>query len=129
MDRRQLAVLWPALTGRDKFDEYGDVKSGVPQEIVVRWIEKEMDAIRPDGTPIRLDAQVHAVEDIAIGSVMWLAPNEASTALEQWYGTGSAGQDSGLMMVVSLSGRACDLKGRNTRREYGLVKYRDGVPT
>lgn len=128
MDTHQRAVLWPALTGRDKFDEYGDAKTGSPQEIHVRWIEKEMDGLRPDGTPVRLDAQIHAIEDIAVGSVLWLAPNEDDLALNQWYETGSAGEDSGLMVVEALLGRARDLKGRFTRREYGLVKYRDEAP-
>lgn len=127
MDQNQQALLWPILTGRAGRDRFGNPVTGPPEELCVRWVEGQSDALRPDGTPIRIDGKITSSEDITIGSTMWLRPLDSDpqlTTLEVWYETGSAGEDTGLVVVEALMGRAPDLKGRFYRREYGVVKFR-----
>lgn len=123
MDLHQFAVLWRILTGRDAYNDDGEVQTGEPEEICVRWEEGELDALKPDGTPVRLSGKVTTYETLNIGDQLWLAPNEDTGALDQYYAEGSAGEDVGIMMVERLIGRARSLCGKFTRREYALSKY------
>lgn len=115
--RRQWAVLWPA----GGYDEFGQPTVGEPQEIQVRWVNRQSRALSPEGNTITLDASVVTVEDIPVGSIMW------EGTLDDWYGIGSAGQDSGLMEVVSAD-YTPDLKGRVWRKNLGLKFYKDTLP-
>jgi hypothetical protein len=115
--RFQTAVLWPA----DGHDPYGQPKVGCPEEITVRWVSKSRQATDANGNPITLDATVIVVQDVDPGSAMWLG------TLEDWYGTGSAGQESGVMEVVTFD-KTPDIKNRAIRRELGLRFYKDTLP-
>lgn len=120
MDRHQAAVLWSATGG---YDDHGEPVVGEPTEIRVRWNWGRTQSVGPRGNIIALDAKVVAAEDIPLGSNMWQG------SLEDWYGTGSAGEAADVMYVVT-EGKAVDLKGRITRREYGLSWFRDNpLPT
>lgn len=123
MGRHQKAVLWEK-TGVDR---YGETVRATPVELDVRWEEGSTDMLLPDGTKVKLEGVVVTNRAVPEGSLMWLAPNAALSPLEQWYGTGSAGDDSGVMMVHSKD-TAPDLKGRNVRYELNMVKYRDTLP-
>lgn len=114
----QKAVLW----SKSGTDRYGDPLRGSPSEISVRWVVTHRQASDPQGNPITIDAQVSTSQDIVVGSVMWLGE------LADWYGSGSGGVDDEVMEVVTRN-RVPDLKGRVTRYEYGLAKYRDTLPT
>lgn len=122
--RRQKAVLWEAYGPREgskRYDRYGQVKVIAPVEIEVRWITKQSEALDPQGNTITLDATVVSAQKIPIGSTMWLGE------LSDWYGTGSGGDDSEVMQVKT-SDITVDLKGRVTRYEAGLMRYRDTLP-
>lgn len=111
------AVLW-ALAG---YDRYGRPKVGAPEEVDVRWTWRRSEALDPQGNTVSLDADVAVDRKIKPGSKMWKGE------LADWYGTGSAGDDSELMEVVTYA-EADDLKARETRRQVGLKRYQDKPP-
>jgi hypothetical protein len=113
-DRHQTAVLW-ASSGRDA---YGDPTVATPTELSVRWQLKRGETIGPEGTVVALDGVVVVDRRVAIGSQMWLG------TLEDWYGTGSAGDDSEVYEVMTYN-ETPDIKDRYVRRTVGLKKYRD----
>lgn len=115
--RRQKAVLWP-WSG---YDSYAEPLRGEPVEIDVRWLNKSREVPGPQGSPITVDATAVVDREIVVGSLMWLGE------LADWYGTGSAGDDTALMEVVAY-GEVPDLKGRDIRRTVGLVYFRDTPP-
>lgn len=119
MDRTQKAVLWAKST---TVDDYGQPTVSSPVEITVRWNTQQADALDSQGRPITLDASVVVDREIEIGSQMW------EGELADWLGTGSGGTDSEVMEVVTYS-EAKDLKGRYTRREVGLKRFRDAPAT
>lgn len=121
--RHQKAVVWP-ITGTDR---YGEPKKGEPVNLDVTWEQGTQDVLKPNGQVVTLDGIVVVDRDIPIGSIMWLAPLKTSPALEQWYGVGSAGVDSGLLVVETVA-VVEDLKGRHARRELGLAKFKDTLP-
>lgn len=118
MDRHQDAVLW-AATGAA--NHYGEPLVGSPVDITVRWVNQQREMLDPQGNTVAVDATVVAAQEIPIGSVM------AEGTLADWLGTGSGEEPSGRMQVKAESW-ALDLKGRITRREYGLMRFRDSMP-
>lgn len=120
-DRWQTATLWEYV-GKDRF---GQPKvSSTPIELDVRWNTARRLVLVPDGNKVALEAEAVVNRQIGIGSVLFLG------ALADWTGTGSgsAGEESELWEVVTYD-ETPDLKGRNLRREIGLKKYRDTLPT
>ena len=115
--RFQVAVLWPKVG----VDGYGAVTRGNAEEIQVRWVWKRRDIRAPDGSRISVDATVHTVENLRIGDRLWLG------ALEDWYGTGSGGDDSEVLQVVAFD-YTPDVKGRAVHKQAMLAKSRDGLP-
>lgn len=125
--RYQKALLWRA-TGLS--DNYGNPTVGSPEEIRVRWNWGRTQGVDSQGNTIALDADAVVGEDITIGSNMWLAPDQSAdsdTALEQWYGTGSAGTDTGVMYVQSLR-KVPDLRNRVHSRSVKLMRYKNTLP-
>ena len=88
-----------------------------PQEIPVRWNITRTVAQDPQGNNIMLDAQVIVARKIEPGSRMWLG------TLAEWVGTGtgSGASDEELHEVKTIS-ETEDIKGRNIRRELGLMR-------
>jgi hypothetical protein len=115
--RLQKAVYW-AKTGHSAD---GEATIAAPVELEVRWNNKQRVAINAQGTPVAVDAVVVVAQEIIVGSTMWLGE------LADWYGTGSAGDDSGVMEVLTYN-ETPDLKKRNYRRTVGLVFYKDTLP-
>jgi hypothetical protein len=115
--RRQKAVLW-ALEG---YGADGEQIVASPVELTVRWINKTKSMPGPDGKPIAVDAFVIVDQDIDVDSTMW------EGSLEDWYESGSGGEDSSVMEVVAFN-KTPDLKGRHFRRTVGLAFYKDVPP-
>lgn len=116
--RRQDAVLWPASGHND----YGERQVGEPVELRVRWNTTRQEAVAPDGNTVQLTAVVVVDRVIEVGGLMYLG------TLEEWYGTGSAGDDSELHQIITYR-ETPDLKGRFIRRTVGLMKWKDTLPT
>lgn len=116
--RHQKAVLW-ARTGTD---DYGQPIVAAPVEIDVRWDgPTRREVLDAQGNTIAIDAEVSCIQTIKVGSVMWLGK------LTDWYGTGSAGTEVGLM-EVKLYREVPDIKGREIRRTVSLMRLNDTLP-
>lgn len=116
--RRQKAVLW----AKGGYDGYGQPTAAEPVELSVRWVQRRAEMLDPQGNTITVDATVVVDREVAVGGVMW------EGELEDWYDTGSAGQDSGLHRVAAYQ-ETPDVKGRAVRRTVGLLRHRDTLPT
>lgn len=110
-NRPHTAVLWEKV-GVDRYNNT-TVRDGV--EIRVRWVATRGEALDPTGKRISIDASVIMAQDAKVGDQMWLG------ALEDWYGTGSGGDYTEVMEVVTVE-KTSDLKGRNIYREVGLKR-------
>lgn len=117
MDMGQAAVLWRFLY----LDDHGETIIDEPEEITVRWVRRQTQMLNGKGDPIAVDATVVADIEIPTGSIMW------EGELEEYYGTGSAGEEDSLMEVVA-SGMVPDLKARDIRRRHGLTFYKNTRP-
>lgn len=118
--RTQKVIVWrKAGTNR-----YGDPVVGTPGEFTVRWEKTRKDMMAPDGTRINVDVvMVYGPDlcDLAVEDAVWLG------GLEDWYGTGSGGQESDVMRVAALD-YVPNVRGTAAYREAGLVKHRDTPP-
>lgn len=114
--RTETAVLW-AATG---FDRQGEVTVGSPVEICVRWEQVRMVVQDPIQDTVVIEAMVKVDRVIKERSRMWLGE------LDDWYGSGSSGQDNGLMEVVGIN-YIRDAKGRVVAREAMLKRFRNSV--
>lgn len=117
-ERHQYAVLWEVAS----YDDYGRQRVYEPVELRVRWNTTRRQGTRPDGTPVNLTALVVVNATVPIGSLLWLG------RLSEWYGTGSAGNDSELVEVVGFRNTP-DLKNRYRRRELDCTRWQDELPT
>jgi hypothetical protein len=109
------ALLWAKTSS----DRYGDPVTSEPVELLVSWGQRRAIMRRPDGSKVAVDAQVAVDREVEVGSKMWLG------ALSDWLGTGSAGIDDEVMLVVAYEATD-DLKSRDTRYVVGLARYKDG---
>lgn len=118
--RHQKLVRW----AKSRTNRYGDPDRGDPEELCVRWEFTRKDMMAPDGTRTAVDAVVTygPSQTFQIDDTVWLGE------LEDWYGTGSAGNDSGVYRVAAID-YVPDIKGRAAYREAGLIKASDALPT
>lgn len=122
-DLNDKALLWEHTGG---FDGNSDpVVASTFVEIAVRWNDKQADMLDPAGNKVRVDAMVIAAQDIPVFSVLW--PGSQEDLEDELYGTGSIFDDTlvpseGLVRVVA-DNTTRDLKGRNTRYEFGVKRY------
>lgn len=111
-------VLWPVAG----YDDQGQPVRGAPVELTwpngVRWIPGQTQQMDAKGNLVNLDAQAVVLQEIAIGSQMWLG------SLADWFGTGSANTDQEVM-VVKLQNRTPSLNGRFDRLTVGLMRYKN----
>jgi len=114
----QTAIKW-SKTGYDKF---GNETVGAYSELAVRWEYVQSEALDKQGNTISLDATVVTREEVNIGDQMWLGTSE------DWLGTGSEGNESNVMYVVTQN-VVPDLKNRNTRYNLGLKFFMDTPAT
>jgi hypothetical protein len=115
--RRQKAVYW-ACTGHDG---YGEPVLAAPIELDVRWVARQTEMVSADGNVVGLDATAVVDRDIPIDSILWLG------TLATFYGVGSAGSPSGLMVVKAFNS-ALDIKARVSKRSVGMMRYKDRLP-
>lgn len=113
--REQDAVLWE-MTGR--YDSFGRHVVGEPRQIEVRWNRKRRMGTAANGSPVMLDGTVVTVEEIPVGSNLWPG------TLDDWYGTGSAGDATEVHEVVSVDVTP-DVKGREVFTTLGVVRHKD----
>ena len=118
------ALLWEAVD----YDNYGQPRIGDPIEIKVRWIkDEEQSEFNNQGEMIAIKATVHVDRVIAIGSKMWLAPDNTYSAESQFYGTGSEGDVTELMNVVGYK-ELKDEKNRTSLKIVNLMRHMDAMP-
>lgn len=118
-DLYQPAIYW-AIVG---YDGDGEPKvSDTPEQLYVRWERNAKEFINPNGLTIRVDAAAAVPCRTKEGSL--LKPG----LLQDLAGTAMNDDGEELMQVVAYK-EALDLKGRNTRREVGLRKFRGTLPT
>lgn len=116
--RHQCAQLWRCVG----VDEYSEPLVSAREELKVRWENKSIQMVDPKGTPIRVDAIVHSTCDIEENSIMWLGV--ASDLPEDEQNTDIPG-----LMQVAIKNYTPDIKGRIVRRTYGLIRFKDRLPT
>lgn len=116
----QKAMLWEA-SGYDRDGQ--PTVSDTAVEVRVRWEEGNADRLDRAGQQIVVDVTVAVWRDIPLGSIMWEGSEED---LDDEPGT-SGFPASDLFEVVTKD-RQTDVKGRITRYEYGLKRYRDSMP-
>ena len=122
-DLHQKAVLWP----KAGFDLLGQPTRSEPVNLDVRWDSRRRQMVDANGNPVAVDATAVVLIEIEPGSTMWLAPNPAYDGLDQWLGTGSIGDDSGVM-EVAVYNETPDISNRVVRRTVGLTFYKDTLP-
>jgi hypothetical protein len=106
----------------------GEPVTSAPVDVDVRWTWGQQAALNAQGGTIALDAVAVVDREISVDSEMWLAPDSTYSALEQWLGTGSAGDESGVMTVQSYK-EVSDIRNRGIRREVGLAFAKDTPAT
>jgi hypothetical protein len=117
MDRHQKACLW-VRAGTNSLGQ--DYVANPPVEIMVMWDDRQTRALDSQGNTITVDVMADVAQDIEIGSIMWLGrmadlPYPSHTPA------------SGLMQVKTFS-KTLDIKGRNARREVGLMRFTNTLP-
>lgn len=120
-DLKGYAILWES-TGNHTADGFPIVAQ--PVQIRVRWEEGNFEMIDPDGNQVRVDVILAAAQQIPLNSMLWEGSEEDLE--EEGTGTGLTPL-SDIYEVVTRS-RASDLKGRHTRYEFGLRRYKDTLP-
>lgn len=114
-DRNTTVVVWEALELRDN---YGEVRVKAPKEIMVRWVDNVQEVIDANSNTIRVDATMATAEPVALGSIVFKGTlTESNNTVRQ------------LLMQVIVPDEQEDLKGRHTRREYKMMRYKDSLPT
>lgn len=119
MDRYDDAVYWERI-GTDR---NGRAMYAQPIALEVRWEDTKTEMRQPDGTPVMVSAQVHTIEELPMGSLLYLG------TLQYWVGTGSSAPtfQPELHMVVS-KGAGKSLKGEVFRKTVGVNPYRGKRP-
>ena len=112
-DLFQTAVLWRKV-GQTRDNE--PIVSAA-EEVDCRWRWGRRESVGPEGAPIAFDARVALEEEIPDGSVMWLGE------LRDFRDTGR----QPLMTTVTIDGTP-DVKGREFRYEYGLMRFKGRLP-
>jgi hypothetical protein len=119
MDRHQYAVYWEALGT----DSYGQSKvSDDPVELRVRWNFKRTQTVSANGTPVALDGTVVADRELVADSLLW-----AGRLRDLPAGTSFSEEDDELYVVTTVTVTK-DIKGRNTRYEFGVARFRSTLP-
>lgn len=112
------AVLWKSTS---RLTRDGRKKVEAPIQIKCRWEKVRRQSINGAGAIVGTVATVVVDREAPDGSILWLGE------LDDWYGTGSGHDEGELMEVVSYE-EVSDIKGRNVRREVGLVRGNDTLP-
>lgn len=114
--RFQKAQLWRRVSS----DRHGNPTISAREELTVRWEDKEIQVIGPNGQPINLSAMVVVLCDVEQGSIMW-------KGCEDQLPEGGV-PTRNLMEVVTID-NIPDVKARNYRKVLGLRRYNNRLPT
>jgi hypothetical protein len=115
-DLFQDCIVWRKIDETD--DNEPVVSPG--EQVDCRWVNRRIQTVGADGEPVAYDATLALDEDVPDGSIVWegcLADFEDDIA-----------KKNRLMAVIRFAGTP-DVKGRNTRYEYGLMRFRGVLPT
>ena len=122
LDLAQTALLWPAYGwdyhGQPRYDADGEPIVGPPEEIEARFSIKQAEMVDPKGNSIVVQSTAVVDRRVREGSLLWIG------TLDDWLGTGSAGDDNELYEVRAYA-ESPDLKNRYVRRTVGLMRYRN----
>jgi hypothetical protein len=113
-DLYQTAVLWEAV---EKPTRDGELVVEAPRGVDCRWVNRRTERPGPDGRPVAFDGTVSLAELIPDDSVMWLGE------LKDWSDTGRQ-----RLMTVTFVGETPDVKGREVRYDYRLMRFRGSLP-
>jgi hypothetical protein len=116
-DLMQWAVLWPKLG----VDAYGTVKFDYPVEVRIRWNSNRNEAVNPQSEVQAYTAHVIADRPMTIGSLMWLG---RLSDLPASTGTPESTAPASDWMQVTKDSSTVDIKGRFSRYEYDLMRYK-----
>ena len=114
------AVYWEA----NGWDDEGKPAYEAPVEIYLNYRQRRSSSIGADGTTMTLDGQASTLELLTLESKIWVAPSHLTSALTQWYASGSAGQTDEVMRVATVN-KIRDAKEIETRYTAGLQWFRD----
>lgn len=114
-NRFQKVLLWTRISE----DRYGIPTLNPVQEILARWENKKGEMLDDKNQVVGIDARVHVVIALPIGSLMWEGklsdfPSDTTSI-------------TNLMQVIACED-AKDIKGRQIRREYGLKRFTQKLP-
>jgi hypothetical protein len=113
MDRHQWMVYWEYI-GQDT---YGLPTVSEPVELLVRWIDKIAQVVDPTGNTVQSSAQVVTDRTLPIQSIVWQGRLKD---LEPPYND---------LHIVIGNNSTPDIKARNTRFEFALMRYTSTLPT
>lgn len=116
-DHHQPCLLWEFRY----HDGQGDaVVASTPDELDCQWVDRTRFVRGADGQQVQIDATVALTRDdpVPLDSLFFRGTLSDYTTREEL-----------TVMQVLTRNEATDLKGRATRREYGLAFYRGALPT
>jgi hypothetical protein len=119
MDFHDRAMMWEV----QRYDRHGNQLVAEPVELRCRWEEKQIEMLDDQGQRIVVDVILATTQNIPNGSLMWEGSEED---LEDEVGTGLVPTDN--IYEVIARDRGKDLKGRVTRYEFGLKRFKDVLP-
>lgn len=116
MDLEQSVILWE-YRGVDKFNE--TVRTRQAEPLGVRLVLRARSVPAQDGTPVSIDGSMATDREVPLNSLVWEG---------EWANWDPTNAEQTILEVSHLLGRARDLKGRETRWEYGLTFYKGSPP-
>ena len=122
MDRTEKVCLLETTGAVDEYGQYVYDFAAYPVERYVRWEAGRRLSSDAQGNPLAIDVMVVSNVEIATGSLMWKG------SLVDLPGTGTGAPETDLMIVVGRD-RTVDIKGRYTRWEYMLQRFKNTLPT
>ena len=120
--RNQDALLWDFA---GSFDGDGRPQCHAYTTLVVQWKTSRRLVQTADRGTVQLSAEAVVAQKVSVHSLLWLGTE--STWLSE-SGSGSGLDDPELHEVISYQEQK-DLRGRETRRVIGLVRFRKSPPT
>lgn len=114
--RKDPVVVWEKIRVNDQNEPI----VGEPSEIKVRFQHRRIETISPDGTPILIEALITPTYEIPIDSIIW-------KGTMQEYGLLNLNEQQEYWQVV-IHNIATDVKGRSTRYQFGLRRFRGSLP-
>lgn len=124
MDCHDDALLW-RLTGA-KNRNGRRLVDPVPVAIKCRWMRLRRDLRQPNGEIVSTEVQLISRDTaLAVGDVLWKGSDDDLPGT----GTGTGETPTSDLYEVVVDDTAQDIKGRVTRLEYALARYKDSLET